>query len=174
MKLIIGLGNPGTEYEKTRHNVGFLALDYLHEQGDFSNWKKDKRANALIAESGTGDNKVILAKPQTFMNESGTAVQSLVVSRKLSVDDVTIIHDDIDIAFGTVKKHVGKGSAGHNGIKSIIEHLGTKDFTRIRIGVLPTNIDKSHIDTKAFVLKNFSKEELEQLPKLFKNIFHNK
>ncbi len=168
MKLIIGLGNPGTEYEKTRHNVGFLALDYLNENGDFSNWKKDKRANALVAESGTGKDKVIIAKPQTFMNLSGQSVQSLVASYQLPVANITIIHDDIDIPFGEIKIQSNRGSAGHNGIKSIIDHLGTKDFTRIRIGVMPTNIDKTHIDTKSFVLKNFSKEEQNQLPELFK------
>lgn len=170
MKLLVGLGNPGTEYEKTRHNVGFLALDYIHSNGDFSNWKNDKKANALVSESGAGDSKVILAKPQTFMNLSGQSVQALMQYYDIALEDVVIVHDDVDFTFGEVKTQKDRGAAGHNGIKSIIEHVGTKDFSRIRIGVIPTNLDKSQIDTREFVLKNFSSEELNKLPDLFKDL----
>lgn len=195
MKLIIGLGNPGKKYEKTRHNVGWLAIDYIRDNIEgFSNWKKDKKSNSLIAalknNNGTMEqwnNELILAKPQAFMNNSGLAVKSLVTrylprrqAGKLLVTNLIIIHDDIDLPFGKFKIQSNRGPAGHNGVKSIIEHLGTKDFTRVRIGILPPTQPPSlrvqrppageagsnlKLDTTNYVLKNLTKKELDLLKK---------
>ncbi len=173
MKLIAGLGNPGIKYEKTRHNVGFLAVDYIRENSDidFSNWKTDKLSQSLVSTAFLDGEKVILAKPQTYMNNSGNCVSSLTNTFNVKHEDITVIHDDVDIEFGKTKQQINRGSAGHNGVKSIIEHLKTKDFHRIRIGVFPADMDKEQVDIQKFVLKQFTKDELETLnAKIFPKI----
>lgn len=163
MKLIIGLGNPGKEYENTRHNFGFMALDFLREKLGATDFKLNKRCNAEVIKTG----EMILAKPQTFMNNSGEAATKLLSFFKLSADDLTVIHDDLDLDFGKIKAGMGRGSAGHNGVKSIIDRLATNNFNRIRLGI---GRPPEHIPPEDFVLQNFSSNELEQLPEIFKKI----
>ena len=159
MMLIVGLGNPGKEYDNTPHNAGFMALDEFQKEYNFPNFKLSKKHSSLISEGILGQVKVILAKPQTLMNNSGKAVQSLL---KLSLGktklSLVVVHDDIDIPLGKVKVSKGSGSAGHRGVDSIIQSLGTKDFARIRIGIQPADSKPENIEE--FVLQKFSKAEL--------------
>ena len=145
MKLIVGLGNPGKKYEKTRHNIGFLVLDRLvqqHRECDFSNWEQSKKFNAEICGGTYKGEKVILVKPLTFMNNSGQAVGMIAQYYKIRPNDLIVAHDEKDIPLGEIRVQKDRGPAGHNGVKSIIEHCGTKNFTRIRIGIAPeVNLD---------------------------------
>lgn len=157
MKLIVGLGNPGKKYEKTRHNVGFLVLDALQEKlkkEHISNWEHSRKFRAEIAGTQIHNEKVILVKPQTFMNESGVAVQSIANFYKVHANDIIVVHDDKDIPLGEIKVQQDRGSAGHNGIKSIIEHIGTQNFLRIRVGVANNNA-KQMENIADFVLSKF-------------------
>ena len=160
MKLIVGLGNPGKKYEHTRHNVGWLVLDKLISDFKFQ-ISETKKINAEIFTGVINEQKTILTKPLTFMNESGQAVQALINFYKINPTDIVVIHDDKDLPFGTIKVQKDRGAAGHNGVISIIEKLGTKDFTRVRVGVATETLGK--MDTADFVLAKFSKEELPQL-----------
>ena len=159
MMLIVGLGNPGKEYENTPHNAGFMALDEFARVHGLPSFKLAKKHSSLISEGTLNSVKVLLAKPQTFMNNSGKAVQSLL---KLSLGktklSLVVVHDDIDIPLGKVKVSNGSGSAGHKGVDSIIQSLGTKDFARIRIGIQPADSKPENIEE--FVLQKFSKAEL--------------
>lgn len=128
--LVVGLGNPGTEYTNTRHNVGFMAVDYL--AGDDATWKKEK--NAHVYATNMDGMRVIFVKPQTYMNNSGVAVLALMTFYKVPVENVIVIHDDMDLAIGNIREKTGGGSAGHNGIKSIDANIG-RDYKRIRIGI---------------------------------------
>ncbi len=128
--LVVGLGNPGTEYRTTRHNVGFMAVDAL--AGDGAAWKSEK--NALVARGDIDGHKVIFVKPQTFMNNSGVAVQALMTFYKIPLENLVVIHDDMDLPVADCRTKIGGGSAGHNGIRSIDAHVG-RDYTRIRIGI---------------------------------------
>ncbi len=168
MKLIIGLGNPGKEYEKTRHNVGFMVIDALAKElgADF---KFQKKFNAEIAQVKLENEDVVLLKPQTFMNLSGTPARAVMDFYKIKPENIVVIHDDKDIMFGDVKYQTDRSAAGHNGIKSIIEHLGTQNFARIRIGVAWEDKEKMG-DTAEFVLRNFTKTELEGLDGIIKGI----
>lgn len=173
MKLIIGLGNPGKKYQNTRHNVGFMALDFIVKnwliKNDFTEWKEVKRFQAEISEGAVNGEKIILAKPQTFMNDSGLSVQSLLSYYKLSPNDLMVIHDDLDIEFGKYKIQTDRSSAGHNGVQSIIDHLGTQNFTRIRIGI--GRIDKeTQGETVNFVLNKFNLLEKLKLKELEKKV----
>ena len=157
MHLIVGLGNPGKKYEKTRHNVGFLVLDALHEkmqENHISKWEHSKKFNAEMSGVLYKNEKLILVKPQTFMNESGLSVASIAHFYKLTHRDLIVVHDDKDIPLGEIKVQRDRGSAGHNGIKSLIEHIGTQDFWRIRIGVASENPEKMK-DISDFVLSKF-------------------
>lgn len=176
MRLIVGLGNPGKKYERTRHNVGFLALDLLADKYHLT-WREDKKWHALVAD-WQGD---LLVKPLTFMNLSGEAVQKIMAFYNLLerdgknlkaeanlADNLVVIHDEVDLPLGTVRKSVGSSSAGHNGIKSLINHLHTKNFTRYRIGIKTDNLGKTHLGffkttTPKFVLSNFTKDEIKIL-----------
>ncbi len=173
MKIIVGLGNPEKKYDETRHNVGFMAVDYLASQIG-SNWEHNKKFNALISKTGN----TIFVKPQTYMNNSGLSVVKLLsyfklLPKTLGVlknknsdlsEILTVIHDDVDINLGKYKISTDSGSAGHNGIKSIINHLKTKNFKRVRIGILTDN--KKNIPTDKFVLQKFGKEEKEKIENL--------
>lgn len=139
MRLIIGLGNPGKKYEKTRHNAGFILLDFIQKKSKSKNWSLSKKFNAKISECSIHEQKILLAKPMTFMNNSGQAVVLIMEYYNISPSDILVIHDDKDIPLGTKKIQTDRGHAGHNGIKSIIDHIGTKDFTRIRIGIASKN-----------------------------------
>ncbi|MFH0852314.1 MAG: aminoacyl-tRNA hydrolase [bacterium] len=166
MKLIIGLGNPGTKYERTRHNFGFLAIDCFHKNfPGLEPWSMDKSANALMSKGQTGDEHLILAKPQTFMNLSGTAAANLANFYKISTQDIWVVHDDYDLPLGIIRLSRGASCAGHKGVRSIIEALGTKDFVRIRLGIHPVGktffsvLFKKMLSIEKFVLKNFDKQE---------------
>lgn len=128
--LVVGLGNPGAEYVNTRHNVGFMAVDSFVGEG--IKWKKEK--NALTYSSDIDGRRVIFAKPQTFMNNSGVAVLALMTFYKVPLENLIVIHDDMDLKVGDIREKVGGGSAGHNGIKSIDANVG-REYRRIRIGV---------------------------------------
>jgi PTH1 family peptidyl-tRNA hydrolase len=165
MKLIFGLGNPGKQYQKTRHNFGFLALDTLRNfllTEQIGPWELSKKFNAEICGCTWRGEKIILARPMTFMNESGIAVQLLAHYYKIAPREIIVVHDEKDLLFGTFKYTTGSRSAGHNGVGDIIEKLGTQDFARIRIGV-ETRVSGDPTPTDAFVLQNFSEEELHTL-----------
>lgn len=175
MKLIVGLGNPGKKYQKTRHNFGFLAVDYLCSNlGDFAKWSLDKKANALICKGKVGNEQIILAKPQTFMNLSGQAVRPLVSFYQINPADVWLIHDDFDLPLGIIRISRNASAAGHKGVKSIIDQLGNKDFIRFRLGIHPIGqtflsvIFKKLLSIEKFVLKNFCKDELRKVNETIK------
>lgn len=128
--LVVGLGNPGAEYVNTRHNVGFMAVDVL--AGADATWKKEK--NALVFATTIDGRRVIFVKPQTYMNNSGVAVLALMTFYKVPLENIIVIHDDMDLKIGDVREKIGGGSAGHNGIKSIDANIG-RDYKRVRIGI---------------------------------------
>lgn len=165
MTIIIGLGNPGDKYEKTRHNVGFMFLDKVAEKFNFSEFNLSKKFHSQIAEGEIAGKKAILVKPQTFMNESGIAVETIIGYYKIPLSDILVVHDEIDIPLGNIKIVHGRGSAGHKGVKSIIEKFGD-DFTRFRIGIGPETSKKQK--TEKFVIDNFSKKETVALKHTFK------
>lgn len=161
MKLIIGLGNPGKQYEKTRHNAGFIVLDALREKWEFSEFQFSKKFNAEVSEGSVDGSKMILAKPQSFMNRSGQVVRAIMDFYKLTPEDIIVIHDDLDIDLGTFKVSSDTSAGGHNGVQSIVDHLGTQQFKRIRIGIEGAERKKSRtMPGEAFVLQDFSDEEL--------------
>ncbi len=167
MKLIIGLGNPGKDYRKTRHNVGFEVVDEIVKRYNFEQLKLESKFDSDICK-GTIDGKTaIVAKPQTFMNNSGKAVRSIMDYYKINIDNLIVIHDDLDIKLGNYRISKGKNSAGHNGVRSIIDHLATKDFERIRIGI---GIDDKRIPTEDFVLSAFQVDEAEIIHKIIGDI----
>lgn len=166
MKLIVGLGNPGSKYEKTRHNVGFLVVEKYVSDNNLGDWLLKEKFKSLIIETGEGNSKLLLAKPQTFMNISGEAVQAVKSFYKLENKDITVIHDDVDIPFGEVREKVGGGTAGHNGLESIVEQIGD-DFRRLRIGVKNPLLDL--VDTSKFVLANFTPNEVKKLDEILKS-----
>ncbi len=171
MKLIIGLGNPGNNHTLTRHNAGFLCLDSLQKEWGAEAFQPNKKMSALVSEGAVGRNRVLLVKPETFMNASGTAVSQLVHFYKLEPTDIVVIHDDLDIAPGTYKLTHSSRAAGHNGVADIIEKLGTQDFTRIRLGIgRPTEVSGICMPSHDFVLQNFSKDELATLSALFPQV----
>ena len=154
MKLIVGLGNPGEEYENTRHNIGFMVLDtYLGKV----KWKTKNQA--LYYETLVNGEKYVFVKPLTFMNLSGNAVLKYVNFYKIAVEDILVIQDDLDLPVGTIRLKSDSSSGGHNGIKSIISCLGTQEFKRLKIGI---SNDKQ-TDTKDYVLAKFSKDEIKTL-----------
>ena len=132
MFLVVGLGNPGSEYKNNRHNIGFMAADELFRRYHFSAWRK--KFQGEVAEGEIDGNKVLLLKPQTYMNNSGEAVQSAMAFYKIPVQNVVVIHDEMDCPVGKLKSKVGGGAGGHNVIKSIDSHC-SPDYTRIRVGV---------------------------------------
>lgn len=163
--LIVGLGNPGNEYKNTRHNVGFMAIDAIAP--DEAVWKKEK--NALTTRTEIDGFKVIFAKPQTFMNNSGEAVAPLMAYYKIPLENVVVIHDDMDLKLGTLREKTGGGSAGHNGIKSIDNAIG-KEYRRIRIGIGHPRDFESPIDPADWVLGKFDSEQLKQIKSVIKSI----
>jgi len=178
MLLIVGLGNPGKKYENTPHNAGFTALDAIAQNFQFPIFNFQSKLNAQISKGQIKDQKIILAKPQTFMNNSGQTVKSLTKNYlptgdlpkgdKLQTTNLLVIHDDIDLPLGKIKVSVGRGSAGHKGVESIIEALGTKNFTRIRIGIQPVEGKPENVES--FVLKKFTKDEQKTLESVIENV----
>jgi PTH1 family peptidyl-tRNA hydrolase len=164
MKLIAGLGNPEEKYKNTRHNLGFLIVDEFAKRKDFPCFEFSKKFNALISENDIDGKRVVLTKPQTYMNNSGQSLKSLTVFYKIRNEDVIVVHDDIDLLFGEIKVSEGRGSAGHKGVESIIKELGTKDFKRIRAGILPK--EGKTKETEDFVLESFTKEEKDTIKEI--------
>ena len=160
MKLIVGLGNVGKEYESTRHNVGFMVIDSYLRDVSF----KEKN-QAMYFEQNYSGEKIIFIKPTTFMNDSGLAVRKFVDFYKINVSDILVIYDDMDFEVGTFKLKPSGSSGGHNGIKSIISNLGTENFKRVRIG-----ISKPKGDTINYVLGKFSKSEMDEISKVTRRI----
>lgn len=165
--LVVGLGNPGSKYASNRHNVGFMALDRYQDSQNLSNWTLKKDLEAMVATGQVGQTRVILVKPTTFMNNSGNSVSKIQHFYKLSNADTVVVFDELDINFGTVRTRVGGSSAGHNGVKSLIQHIG-EDFTRIRVGVGPKK--PSQIDSADFVLQDFSTEEQKSVSKVLREV----
>jgi PTH1 family peptidyl-tRNA hydrolase len=162
MQIWAGLGNPGAQYALQRHNVGFMAADIIADAHGFGSWSKKFRS--LVAEGRIGREKVLLLKPQTFMNDSGDAVQKALHFYKLGLDSLTVFHDELDLAPMKVKVKIGGGTAGHNGLRSIDAHLGP-EFRRVRIGIgHPGPGQKEKVTPH--VLGNYSKAELQLLPDL--------
>lgn len=177
---IIGLGNPGKKYRDTRHNFGWLAIDHLHTIWQASPWHLEKKFQAELSEALLHGRKVYLVKPQTFMNNSGESVQTLLSFHKATPKDIVVLHDEVDIPFGRIKTTLSSRAAGHNGVKDIIEKLGTQDFCRLRLGVgkparnathsVAGGSENSHISTADHVLQNFSEEEQTKLSTVFTEI----
>ena len=163
--LIVGLGNPGSEYELTRHNVGFMAIDALAPSD--ATWKKEK--NARTARCDVDGWRVIFAKPQTFMNNSGDAVGPLMAFYKIPLENLVVIHDDMDLKPGILREKIGGSSAGHNGIKSIDNAIGN-NYRRIRIGIgHPRDFDLK-MDPADWVLGKFNDDEMKQIKSVIKSI----
>ena len=166
MKLIIGLGNPEKEYHGTRHNAGFEFVDHFQTALQLPTFSLNTKFSAEISEGHHASyGKIVLAKPQTFMNRSGSAVHAIIDYYKIPLSDVVIVHDDLDIEIGHYKTSHNIRAAGHNGVQSIIDQLGTQNFTRIRIGVeaLGGRTERAQIPGDAFVLQKFSSAEHELL-----------
>ena len=157
MKLIVGLGNPGIEYQFTPHNLGFLAIDRL--AGNLGVEVRNRQCRALTARTEIAGQPVILAKPETFMNLSGLSVRELVAEYQIDVkSDLIVIYDELDLPLGTIRIRQRGSSAGHNGMESILGALGTDEFLRIRLGIAP---DRKIADTVKFVLTPFRKSQLK-------------
>lgn len=164
MKLIVGLGNPGEKYKNTRHNAGFLAVDFILNDGDgFMEAKPSHEFKSEMYSLDKDGQKIIFLKPQTYMNDSGQALKVICNFYKLDISqDLLVLHDETDLPFGTLRATQSSSSAGHNGVQSIIDNLGTQDFHRLRIGV-ESRASRDDMPTDAFVLQNFSPDELAKL-----------
>ncbi len=159
--LIIGLGNPGREYKDTRHNFGFMLIDLLAERLGARGMKVQSKA--IVISAIYEEHRLILAKPQTYMNLSGQSVQGLLHFYKIPHDNLLIAHDDLDLPYGTIRIRPTGGPGGQRGMANTIELLGTKDFPRLRLGI---GRPPGRMDAKDYVLQNFSKDELKLLPEL--------
>lgn len=165
MKLIVGLGNPGKNYEKTRHNVGFMMLDmYVKEKNINAKW--NLKFNGLYIEANINNDKIIFLKPQSFMNLSGDVVKKYVDYFKIKIDDILVISDDLDLNIGNFKLRDRGSSGGHNGLKDIERVLGTNVYKRLKIGI---SNDKN-IDTKDYVLGKINKDDMKILDNLLQNL----
>lgn len=175
-KLIIGFGNPDKEYQNTRHNVGFMMVDYIAKKNDCGDFEPNKKLNSLVTKCKIGKNQFVLVKPQTYVNKTGEAAFKLKNFYKIKPENIILVHDDLDIEFGNFKLSFGKNSGGHKGIESVIKALKTKNFWRLRIGTAVRALNKAReqSDKKRdafvmdFVLSKFSKKEGEKIKDLFK------
>lgn len=169
MKLLVGLGNPGKQYEQNRHNVGFTFADFLKNQIEGESFTYEKNLDSELSTLQINNNKIIVAKPQTFMNRSGQSVSRILNYYHVLIEDLYITHDDLDIPLGKFKIQKSTGPKLHNGLASIESSLGTADFWRIRIGV--ENRDSSQrLPGEAFVLQNFTIEEKNIVQEMFKEV----
>lgn len=173
--LIVGLGNPGEEYELTRHNVGRIILESFAKKNGFSDWVSDRKTKALLSKGLVGKTKVNLLEPETFMNKSGLSVKPLVTSKK-KAEKLIVIYDDLDLGIGDFKISWNKGSGGHKGVESIIKSIKTKEFIRIRIGVSPVTpsgkLKKPKGEDKVLnlIMKDFRKPDMDKLKKVSKQV----
>jgi len=154
MKIIVGLGNPGRTYERTRHNAGFMAIDELARGLRFD--LSREKYHACIGRGRIGDVEVLLAKPQTYMNESGSSVGAILRYTRVKHPDLVVVHDELDLPLGVVRVKAGGGHGGHNGLRSIAEHIGTPEFIRVRIGV---GRPAAGLDAADYVLSAFTADE---------------
>ena len=161
--LIVGLGNPGRQYERTRHNLGFMLVDLLAAESKVQ--IKREECRSVIGRSEIENHTVELAKPQTYMNLSGEAVSCLLKKEERSIEKTIVISDDLALPFGIIRVRPRGTHGGHNGLRSIIDCLGTQEFIRLRIGIMP---EHPVSDTRNFVLENFSKTESENVEKILK------
>lgn len=158
MKLIAGLGNVGARYIYTRHNAGFMTVDSIAVNNDLV-FKENTRLKSMITIYRHENEDYLIIKPTTFMNLSGEAIRAVVDYYKISLDDILIVYDDLSLPLGKIRFRQNGSDGGHNGIKSIIQHLGTQDFARLKIGIGP----QPSIPSEVFVLQNFTKDELDTL-----------
>ncbi len=166
MILIVGLGNPGVKYSRTRHNVGFRVLDEFQKENNFPNFKLLKKFNSLASAGNFTNKEILLTEPQTFMNNSGSAIKALIKFYKITSPNLVVVHDDIDLPLGKIRISKGRGSAGHKGVESIIKELKTKNFVRFRIGIQP--LKGKPKNPEKFVLQKFLKEEEKIIKKITK------
>ncbi len=160
MWLIVGLGNPGPKYAFTRHNIGFLTVDLFSQGVNNPPWTEEHKAH--VCKFKMDDQQIILAKPLTYMNKSGESVQSLLHYYKIPLENMLVVHDEIDLPFGKMKLQKNRGPGGHNGLKSINEMLSTQDYSRLKLGVgRPTHPE---MDIADYVLGKFAGEDQEKLP----------
>ncbi len=171
--IIVGLGNPGTEYDLTRHNTGRMAVDALAKRIEETEWSEDKKLKSEILKTKIGKHNVLLVKPNTFMNKSGDAVKSLVKSKK-AAETLVVVHDDLDIPFGKIKISFNKSAGGHRGVQSIMKAVKTEGFIRMRIGISPATgsgkIRKPEGEkaVEELILGKFKPSELDGLKKIMK------
>lgn len=158
MKLIVGLGNVGQKYTFTRHNIGFMLADSIAINNDIT-FRENPRLKCLMTNLRNGFDDYLIIKPTTFMNLSGEAVRAVVDYYKIPIEDVLIVYDDLSLELGKIRFRANGSDGGHNGIKSIIKHLGTQNVARLKIGIGP----QPNLPSEVFVLQNFSKEELDNL-----------
>lgn len=159
--LLIGLGNPGREYKDTRHNIGFMLIDHIAVRLNARGMKLQSKA--IVISALHEERKIILAKPQTYMNLSGQSVQGLLHFYKIPFENLLVAHDDLDIPFGTIRIRPTGGPGGQRGMASTIEKLGTKDFPRLRLGI---GRPPGRMDAKDYVLQDFSKDDIKLLPEI--------
>jgi PTH1 family peptidyl-tRNA hydrolase len=165
--LIVGLGNPGDEYKMTRHNIGFLCLSNFAQKNNFDPWQAKKDLKCELTQATLGETRVMLCRPQTFMNLSGEAVQAVQHFYKINNTQMVVVHDDLDVNFGQIRMRIGGSPAGNNGIKSVSQHVG-EDYGRLRIGIGPKKPEQ--MDTADYVLQGFSNAEQEKLPALLQEV----
>lgn len=165
--ILIGLGNKGKKYDMTRHNAGFMAVDHFAAANEFPGWTEKPGMKCWISRKIINDSQVILVKPATMMNLSGEAALAVMQFYKVPLENVTVVHDELDIQFGQIRTRTGGGSAGHNGIKSIANTAG-KDFHRVRIGIAGSKPEQ--MESSDYVLAKFSKKEQEHLPIMLREV----
>lgn len=171
--IVVGLGNPGEEYVETRHNMGRMVLDAFVKSHDLKDWQEDKKLKSLKIEAKVGKGKVLLLKPETFMNKSGDAVKSLVKSKKVA-ETLIVVHDDLDLPLGKIKISFNKSSGGHKGVESIMRAIKTESFIRLRLGISAETaggkIKKPQGEEKVIdaILGEFKKTEADDLKKVIK------
>lgn len=175
MITVAGLGNPGEEYESTRHNAGRIILELIAKKGDFSDWRDDKKTKALFSQGKLGKTKFQFVLPNNFMNNSGGSVKPLIKAKK-DLENLVVVYDDLDLPIGRIKISFDRGDGGHNGLASIIKSVKSREFLRVRVGVSPhtpggklkkPSGEKAVLD---FLLKDFKDPELAELKKLSKKI----
>ncbi len=168
--LVVGLGNPGNKYKNTRHNVGFLVVEECARTWSAGDFTKSGQAEALTAKTSVAGQNLQLVKPQTFMNKSGRAIKTLVDYFEVPLENILVVHDDVDLGLGRLKIVHDRGAGGHRGVQSVVDELGSTEFVRLRIGISPTDeggaVDKQTVPGKGvnpFVMGEFSQAERDQL-----------
>jgi peptidyl-tRNA hydrolase, PTH1 family len=174
MFLIVGLGNPGQQYENTRHNTGRIVAETFRKKNKFSDWQENKNAQALYSADKVGKEKVELILPENFMNKSGKSVSYIASQQKINAENVIVIYDDLDLSLGKVKISFNKGSGGHKGLESIERSLRTKKFIRLRVGISralkngKVKKPQGQKEVVDFILGKFKKAEMEEIKKISK------